>query len=186
MNQDSDGPLQQHWTLASWSSNMIKMEVSWNRDTSKSSILDWDFPWNKPSFIGCPHWWKPPNHMQTRMPTCHDAHNQAMFRHVPPIWGSWIWTLTCFQHLFSHTLLRLANLAPTTVTLHELLYECNHLKFQFGNHTQMINVWNIYLQNWVIKMGFLCRDSYTSTSRILWEPDKSHLVNFNVMSKSKV
>ena len=37
-------------------------DVSWNRDTPKSSILDWDFPWNKPSSDkGVPPWlWKPP------------------------------------------------------------------------------------------------------------------------------
>ena len=32
------------WTVGIW--------VSWNRGTSKSPILDWDFPVNKPSILG--------------------------------------------------------------------------------------------------------------------------------------
>ena len=31
------------------------MVVSWNRGTPKSSILDWDFPWNNPTIFGYPH-----------------------------------------------------------------------------------------------------------------------------------
>ena len=38
----------------------IYMVVSWNGGTPQSSILDWDFPWNKPSILVYPPWlWKP-------------------------------------------------------------------------------------------------------------------------------
>ena len=40
-----------------------KLSIKWSYPPA-SSILDWDFPWNKPSSeLGVPPWlWKPPNH----------------------------------------------------------------------------------------------------------------------------
>jgi hypothetical protein len=44
----------------------FQLVVSWNGGTPKSSILDWDVPWNKPCILEIPHQsenpqkWKPP------------------------------------------------------------------------------------------------------------------------------
>ena len=37
------------------------------------------------------------------------------------------------------------------------------LWFMACGYSHMLHVWYIYLQNWLIKMGFLCWDSYSST-----------------------
>ena len=38
-----------------------------HRGTPKSSILDWDFPWKKPSNLGYPHLWNPPHVWNLRL-----------------------------------------------------------------------------------------------------------------------